>query len=333
MIKLNTNEFSKKAQNLLKFSDGETMHLIYKGDKLCLQTRSVTAYVNAENIGEQQAFIPQKAIALINKISSDEFQMEAAGDTLTVKYNRSSVDFQMSKNSFEPNIFEDDMPEMNVINKSLLCSAFGAVALDESSILKNNIGKVRTELIQQFSHTPYKSCWSATPAPNDYMELGNHSEFLGVMGYFEMLATFFVHDGGDVAKWRLKGHAEEAFWDWIASWAAVVPNPSVLGFYDERYTLPELKLEQVTVKSDIENDMGQFMLLPSSVQTLQKRAKARKQFEFSAVVSNAANPNENYSVDPCNVRPVEGWELFIKEKLKQENSRRVFENVKSKMIS
>lgn len=85
MIKLNTNEFSKKAQNLLKFSDGETMHLIYKGDKLCLQTRSVTAYVNAENIGEQQAFIPQKAIALINKISSDEFQMEAADDTLTVK--------------------------------------------------------------------------------------------------------------------------------------------------------------------------------------------------------------------------------------------------------
>lgn len=120
MIKLNTNDFSKKAQNLLKFSDGETMHLIYTGDKLCLQTRSVTAYVNAENIGEQQVFIPQKAIALIHKISSDEFQMEAAGDTLTVKYNRSSIDFQMSKNFFEANIFEDDMPEMNVIDKSLL---------------------------------------------------------------------------------------------------------------------------------------------------------------------------------------------------------------------
>lgn len=104
------------------------------------------------------------------------------------------------------------------------CSAFGAVALDESSILKNSIGKVRTELIEQFAHTPYKSCWSATPAPNDYMELGNHSEFLSIMGYFEMLATFFVHDGGDVSKWRLKGHAESKFWDWIASWAAVVPE-------------------------------------------------------------------------------------------------------------
>ncbi len=120
MIKLNTNDFSKKAQNLLKFSDGETMHLIYKGDKLCLQTRTVTAYVNAKDIGEQQVFIPQKAIALINKISSDEFQMEAAGDTLTVKYNRSSSDFQMSNKFFEPKIFDEDMPKMNVIDKSLL---------------------------------------------------------------------------------------------------------------------------------------------------------------------------------------------------------------------
>lgn len=156
------------------------------------------------------------------------------------------------------------------------CSAFGAVALDESSILKNSIGKVRTELIERFAHTPYKSCWSATPAPNDYMELGNHSEFLSIMGYFEMLATFFVHDGGDVSKWRLKGHAESKFWDWIASWAAVVPNPSVLGFQDDRYTLPELRLKQITVASEMENDMGQFMMLPSSTQTLQKRAKARK---------------------------------------------------------
>lgn len=120
MIKLNTNDFSKKAQNLLRFSDGETMHLIYTGDKLCLQTRNVTAYVSAENIGEQQAYIPQKAIALINKISSDEFQMEAADDNLTIKYNRSSSDFQMSKNFYEAKIFDDELPKMNVIDKSLL---------------------------------------------------------------------------------------------------------------------------------------------------------------------------------------------------------------------
>ena len=134
------------------------------------------------------------------------------------------------------------------------CSVFGSVALDESSILKNSTGKIRTQLIESFKYTPFKSCYSATPSPNDFMELGNHSEFLGVMSYFEMLATFFVHDGGDVSKWRLKGHAEDAFWDWLASWACVVPNPSILGYEDKRYNLPPLNIEQVTVKSEIQDD-------------------------------------------------------------------------------
>lgn len=156
------------------------------------------------------------------------------------------------------------------------CSSFGSVALDESSILKNNIGKIRTQLIEEFKNTPYKSCYSATPSPNDFMELGNHSEFLGVMSYFEMLATFFVHDGGDVSKWRLKGHAEDAFWDWIASWACVVPNPSILGFEDDRFNLPPLNVQQVTVKSEMQNDSGQMLFFPSQTQTLQERAKARK---------------------------------------------------------
>lgn len=156
------------------------------------------------------------------------------------------------------------------------CKSFGSVALDESSILKNSIGKVRSQLIDEFKYTPFRSCWSATPAPNDYMELGNHSEFLGIMGYFEMLATFFVHDGGDTSKWRLKGHAVEKFWDWIASWAAVVPNPNVLGFYDERYSLPQLIVHQVTVDAEIEDDVGQMLLFPSTTQTLQQRSQARK---------------------------------------------------------
>lgn len=170
---------------------------------------------------------------------------------------------------------------VNVTNYEKLhnfdCSVFGSVALDESSILKNNIGKIRTQLIEKFKYTPFKSCYSATPAPNDFMELGNHSEFLGVMSYFEMLATFFVHDGGDVSKWRLKGHAEDAFWDWIASWACVVPNPSILGYDDDRYNLPPLNIEQITVKSQMQDDLGQMLLFPSSTQTLQERARARRE--------------------------------------------------------
>ena len=156
------------------------------------------------------------------------------------------------------------------------CSVFGSVVLDESSILKNNTGKTRTQLIETFKFTPFKGCYTATPSPNDFMELGNHSEFLGVMSYFEMLATFFVHDGGNVSQWRLKGHAESAFWDWVSSWACVVTNPSILGYNDERYNLPPLNVKQVTVKSELQDDSGQMLLFPEATQTLQERAKARR---------------------------------------------------------
>lgn len=156
------------------------------------------------------------------------------------------------------------------------CSVFGSVVLDESSILKNNTGKTRTQLIEAFKFTPFKGCYTATPSPNDFMELGNHSEFLGVMSYFEMLATFFVHDGGNVSQWRLKGHAEGAFWDWISSWACVVTNPSILGYEDNRYNLPPLNIKQITVKSEMQDDSGQQLLFPEATQTLQERAKARR---------------------------------------------------------
>ena len=94
---------------------------------------------------------------------------------------------------------------------------FGGVVLDESSILKSTDGHYRTRLINECATVPFRLAATATPAPNDFMELGNHAEFLGVMSYTDMLATFFVHDGGDTQKWRLKGHAENEFWKWMAS--------------------------------------------------------------------------------------------------------------------
>ena len=96
------------------------------------------------------------------------------------------------------------------------------------------------------------------------------------MSYFEMLATFFVHDGGNVSQWRLKGHAEGAFWDWVSSWACVVTNPSILGYEDDRYNLPPLNIKQITVKSEMQDDSGQLLLFPEATQTLQERAKARR---------------------------------------------------------
>lgn len=121
-------------------------------------------------------------------------------------------------------------------------SQFGCVCLDESSILKNAQGKYRTILIETFKNTPYKFCFSATPSPNDPMELGNHSEFLDVMKYNEMLAMFFVHDGGETQKWRLKGHAIERFYEFISTWAIMYAHPRDIGFEQKGYDLPELKI-------------------------------------------------------------------------------------------
>lgn len=117
--------------------------------------------------------------------------------------------------------------------------AFGAVVLDESSILKSFDGKTRTALIEGFRNTPYRLCCTATPAPNDIAELANHAEFLGILSRVEMLATFFVHDQDG---WRLKGHAREPFYRWLASWGMSVKQPSDLGFDDDGYTLPPLAI-------------------------------------------------------------------------------------------
>lgn len=127
---------------------------------------------------------------------------------------------------------------------------FGGIVLDESSILKSYSGKVRNQIIRCFDKVPYKLACTATPAPNDYMELGNHSEFLGVMTRSEMLSMFFVHDGGQTSKWRLKGHAQDLFWKWLASWCVVVDNPAKLGYTSVNYELPELKIHEIIVDGD-----------------------------------------------------------------------------------
>jgi hypothetical protein len=128
--------------------------------------------------------------------------------------------------------------------------AFGGVILDESSILKSTDGHYRTRLIEACQSIPFRLAATATPAPNDFMELGNHAEFLGIMSYTDMLATFFTHDGGDTQKWRLKGHAENEFWKWMASWAVMLRKPSDLGYSDDGYDLPPLQFTQHMVGVD-----------------------------------------------------------------------------------
>lgn len=122
------------------------------------------------------------------------------------------------------------------------CSIFSGIVLDESSILKNFEGATKKLILDLFAKTPYKLACTATPSPNDPMELGNHSEFLDIMSRNEMLAMYFVHDGGETAKWRLKGHAVNLFYQFIGTWAIMLNKPQDIGFRMDGYNLPKLNL-------------------------------------------------------------------------------------------
>ena len=134
-------------------------------------------------------------------------------------------------------IFITNYDQLENVDESL----FSGVVLDESSILKGKDGKTSSLLIEKFKFTPYKLACTATPSPNDHMELGQHSEFLGAMSYLEMLAMFFVHDGGETSKWRLRKHATDDFWKYVCTWSISIDNPRTLGYEMKGYDLPEIE--------------------------------------------------------------------------------------------
>lgn len=152
-------------------------------------------------------------------------------------------------------------------------SMFGAVVLDESGCIKHHDSKTLRILLDAFHATPFKLCATATPAPNDWTELGTHAEFLGICTRQEMLAEFFCHDGGDTSVWRLKGHARQVFWRWVSSWGAMIRKPSDLGFDDDAYNLPSLHLHQHTVDYEVPLNGTLFAV---EAQTLSERREARK---------------------------------------------------------
>lgn len=152
-------------------------------------------------------------------------------------------------------------------------SDYAGIVLDESSILKAYDGKFRNQIIDSFKSTPFKLACTATPAPNDHMELGNHSEFLGVLSRTEMLSTFMVHDGGDTSQWRLKGHAQRDFWRWVCSWAVMIRKPSDLGYDDGKFQLPALEMHSHIVEASSTPDGALFAM---EATTLQERQHARK---------------------------------------------------------
>lgn len=138
---------------------------------------------------------------------------------------------------------------------------YSGVVLDESSILKGRDGKTSSLILETFKGTPYKLACTATPSPNDHMELGQHSEFLGGMSYLEMLAMYFVHDGGETSKWRLRKHAKDVFWQYVATWSMAIDNPSTLGFCSDGYNLPEIEyiehfISVENISSSLFNDVA-----------------------------------------------------------------------------
>ena len=179
---------------------------------------------------------------------------------------------------------------------------FGGVILDESSILKSTDGHYRTRLVEACAEVPFRLAATATPAPNDFMELGNHAEFLGVMSYTDMLATFFTHDGGDTQKWRLKGHAEQDFWRWMASWSVMIRKPSDLGYANDGYDLPPLNQIQHLVAADYAPSLETGLLFPMEARSMQERLSARRDTVSERVqLAASMTPSDRPFVWWCNL--------------------------------
>jgi DNA modification methylase len=167
----------------------------------------------------------------------------------------------------EPGIWITNYERMEVIDFDSL----HGLVLDESSILKSHTGKTRTELINRCQAVPYRLSCTATPSPNDFEELGNQCEFLGVMTRTEMLATYFMNDTGDTGTWVLKGWGASRFWEWMGSWAVVLRNPADLGFDGSRYNLPAPEYLEHVVETDVSGD-----LFAKPAQTMLERRKAQR---------------------------------------------------------
>lgn len=218
----------------------------------------VQAYAEAIGEGDKILILAPLAVA-------DQTVAEAARFGIDVHYCR-------AQSAVRPGITIANYDMLDAFDPS----AFFGVVLDESSILKSVDGKTRNAIIEAFAHTPFKLACTATPAPNDLTEIGNHAEFLGIMKMSEMLATFFVHDGGETQKWRLKGHAEADFWRWVCTWAALVKRPSDLGYSDEGYVLPELRTIEHVIPATQAQAREQGLLFAEAAATLAEQRAARK---------------------------------------------------------
>jgi DNA modification methylase len=192
----------------------------------------------------------------------------------------------------EPGIFISNYEQLENID----CSVFSGVVLDESSILKNYEGATKSLVINRFLNTRYKLACTATPSPNDPMELGNHSEFLNTMSRSEMLAMYFVHDGGETAKWRIKGHCEVIFWEWVSQWAVMLAKPSDIGFSAKGYDLPDLNLIEKQVITDQRDNGSLFNDVAISATEFNQELRLTKIERLENVLDIVNSSNDNFII-------------------------------------
>jgi len=201
---------------------------------------------------------------------------------------REAVKFNINLDSFDITNYEQ--------LKNTDTSIYSGVVLDESSILKGRDGKLSRYIIDTFKITPYKLACTATPSPNDHMELGQHSEFLGVMSYLEMLAMYFVHDGGETSKWRLRKHAKDDFWKFVMTWAIAIDNPKTLGFNHDGYDLPEIEYIEHTIPvENLTNTLfGDVAVSATEINKDLRRSLDQRIQKTNEIVNS--NPDEQFIV-------------------------------------
>lgn len=175
--------------------------------------------------------------------------------------------------------------------ENLNVSQYTGIVLDESSILKSFDGKKKNLILDKFRETPYKLACSATPSPNDHMELGNHSEFLGQMTYTEMLAMFFVHDGGETSKWRLRKHAQGDFWNYVLSWSIAIDNPATFGFDGTGYDLPGVHYIEhlIDVHSDKNDLFGEAIVSATDLHSELRKSLVTRLQKAQEIVCNESH--------------------------------------------
>lgn len=217
--------------------------------------------------------------------------LAVSGQTIS-EGDKFGIDITKAKESNNQGIVITNYEQIDNID----CTEFAGVVLDESSILKNFEGETKKKIIDSFYHTKYKLACTATPSPNDPMELGNHAEFLNIMSRNEMLAMYFVHDGGETSKWRLKGHAVKTFYSFVSSWGIMLSNPSNIGFPMDGYDLPSLNIQEKQIKTDRRDNGQLFNDTAISAIDFNNELRLTKLERMDEVVSLVNNSKENFII-------------------------------------